>query len=654
MKTIIAVGIILIIAIIIILIVTCGIVDSCMINHTITHMDKYDSLLPVLDDDMPDNIFAWTFREALHNAGYTIACGMVGGPLTLLYKYKETDHRFISFMTRDERTAGFIANGTCRPGVSGPKAFAFGTTGPGSTNLATPMGEAFMENIPSLYIVADIGASDGVTVTNINNRWIQDIEPENLFAGLAKKIYRLERSKINDGTVLQEMYEAMNESRSYPAGPLVLVVTSGSLDTPYDYNHEQTQIFNRLRDPVQQVFPIDRSLTTTTIDHLASTLKRSSKPLVLIGAGCHDHMHTIMSHLKRIRLPYIVSLPVAGFADDNDPLCARIMGHMGTYTGNMTSLNTDWVCGIGTSFDFYQVVNDETVFPNARGNIYSINRTPESYKIDFLSGYIRGDVSLFTDLAMMIEEPLNTSEWISEINNYRIHDDKKIMDHYFNNRKYHTYGSIAQQLQHFIDSNSHKKIYICTDVGVNQCVIPQLLKFRPHTHLISPYKFASMGSSFGNAIGISIADPDAIVIVTSGDGGFLLNQNDLITIHEIDMLYGLCKNMFTIVFDNSGLGLISQEVTSKGLPDFKYANSYITTVNWKYLMKASHLACNLITHRRQKIIFKSKLINVIMLEHDIHYAPFVSTLISLDKMQYNAGGMYDKYTAHRIREQLYH
>lgn len=652
-------------------------------NQPINQTKKFtcNDLLPMPNDGVPSTQFACILLEALYVAGWRYAFGIPGTCGLYLFKHLESNPKWQTYLVRNERNAGFIANGTARASCYSPRKLSFAfAAGPGATNLVTAVADSMADNQPALYIITDIESdipSGNITETN---RIIRFIEPEAIFGGVAKLIFRITEEAVSDGSVLEGIFGAMQRAYSEPAGPLILVCCNGSLDAEAGPLLSGVNIFENLfvdrsiyvqcqieyPDPItglwvpdkwnQMMSQFETQCNEQVIDmcYVNNTLSCANKPIVVLGLGCKFMIHKILKHLRKLNLPYILTLPMAGFATLEDPLYAQQMGHTATYVGNKTVQYADWVLCVGTSLNQYQVVDDCQCFANA-DVIISLNKHPELYSTPQVTNYLIGDVCE----VLRIEARYSGFEkWIQKIKKWRVKSNLKLQPVYYKKSPFLQYGVLIGYVQTLVDKylqHSQSNCIICTDSGMHQPLITSLFNFKSDRYkLVTSHKFAPNGCGLGTAMGCALQDPQNLVVLFTGDTGITLAQSDLITIKEAGI-----HNLLIIMFENSGAALVAEETHSLNLPPIRNANGYIYSPMWKglfdsALLKYHFLLSNKLSYLNDKFekisseLLKSTQIVLCLMEHDTLYSPFVKFGTNLLDMNYYPGGAHPKFTQCRI------
>jgi len=652
------------------------------------------------DYDIPKNNFSHLLLKAFKKIGVVGTCGIPGTGLA--YFYNQVDNDDFNFLVRHEQNGGFIASGSVRGSLEDKRKIllTYATTGPGTTNLSTPVADSMKDKIPSIFLVSDIGSDKPFYIKNcddyivspslIQNRQIQDVEPEAILGRIAKEVIRINPTNVNNATCFDILYKGIQSAFSYPQGPLVIVVSVPTFNLNIDNvrmkleksidnldNLFVSDIGIQLRNPIKTHDPISGLYLKGVDDKLMKDFTLSSskkirntsflevsfqgkrKPLIIIGWGAREYARKISEHCKKLGIPFGTTLPLADIASKDEPLYINRPGHLGTYEGNMALYNCDWFLGIGMSFSYWQVVSDskEKTFNNAT-NVISLNKYPWLTNVQYITDYIIEDASTFLNFnpKQRHNESIN-QEWYDLINEWKREGDIKLEPVIFTKNKLLNYGYIYTKIQdmmdRFIRNNSQSKVWIVVDATTSSPYAASLLNFRDERYrFVCQGSFGPVGGSLGTSIGIAKTREEDLVICISGDAGTILSCEDLITIKEANL-----KNIILLTFENSGLGFIQQEFDSFKANPLKNANGYKETPNWYHLMNSSRLDNKIITYENRKELsefvnqnmMNKSLILVLVVEYDVYYSPLVDVNTRQIDMKYYIPGNNIKFDKKRAK-----
>ena len=439
-----------------------------------------------------------------------------------------------TIVNRHEQFSGFSAEGYSR--VSNSIGCVITTSGPGLTNIITPLQDAYSDGIALLAI------SGQVSVDKLGSSAFQECDataltkPCTKYNKLVKNIFELEQS-------LDLAIEFAMKDRK---GPVHLDICSNvfSEELYYDDNikhYKQKQTIKNM-DYIQ----------TKAFYDIFDAIKKAKKPVLIVGQGASKYYKNVRNFINKFNLPTTTTLHGLGIIDENDKYALEMLGMHGSYTANNAIQQADLIIGLGYRFDDRTIGNINLYGLNAKNNFGIIHIDISPDKIDEVKKIVNPTYSLLMDCNDFINKIIE----ISDITNFK-NFNKQWIEHLnllkekypFKNKKSMSIPYIIKKLS---DKLASKDNYIiCSGVGVHQMNIAQHFKWKyPNTFLTSGSQ-GSMGSCLGFGIGAQIAQPEKMIICIDGDGSFMMSCNDLMTVVE----YNLPIKIF--VMDNENLGMVS-------------------------------------------------------------------------------------------------
>ena len=668
---------------------------KCCVSSDIAKANKF--LTPPVPVVPPQN-FCYYLKLLLEKLDVKGAVGIPGTSTLSFYEQIENDPAWArSFITHHEMNSGFLADGSVRGSKFGERNFflSFATTGPGSTNIATPVADSISDSIPAIHLVNDNGAPDLQDVYNVNhNRNIQNIPPENIFGGIAKCIFRMTVSNIQDGSVIQGAVESFQKAFSYPQGALILVLTAGSGNYVPTLSESEVLLQNIQNMPSlfkspegielkpEFVIPAPNPVSGYLVpgvwdkmiagfnqlygglvvsgspfDFLNQTLQGKTKPLVIFGVGAETHLSTLVKFFTQTaKIPHIVTLPLMGYIRP-DPYAIGRCGHTAEYQGNLAAYYCDWVLCIGNSFNTYSVPSDTPAnnFAHA-SHVISWNLYPQLTDVPFATNYIIGDASEV--LNWLPIDQGGYDPWIQQISAWKAEGDALLQPVFYKKSPFLQYGTVFSVVQkiadRFLQQFPARRVWLVSGVGLHQPLGCSLFIFRDDRYkFVTGGKLGAVGGGLGIAMGVAMANPQDLVILYCGDTGFQLASPDWISLTESGI-----KNMVIFVFENSGIGLIEEEDAEQESGNLLYANGFKNTADWKSLFSGNlfhyclwtdnHQNTEAIVHNITRHFFKNVFVALCVVEYDIYYSPLVGLGDSFLDMQYFPGTNNTEFQRKRI------
>lgn len=490
------------------------------------------------------------FNEMMLRHGVKHIFGYPGGTILPVFDaiYKSPHFNFI--LPRHEQGAGHMAEGYAR--ASGKVGVVLVTSGPGATNVVTPMQDALMDGTPMVVFCGQVPTSligsdafqeaDTIGITRACTKW-------NV---LVRDIAELPR-RIN------EAFEIAITGRPGP----VLVdlpkdVTGGVLSRPI---------------PVSSTLPTHPSAATIAARELSrkqqeASIKRSAdliniskKPVIYAGQGMvstPDGPKLLKELADKASIPVTTTLQGLGAFDELDDKSLHMLGMHGSAYANMAIQEADLIIALGARFDDRITGNLSKFAPAAkaaaavgRGGIIHFEIMPKNInKVVQATEAVEGDV--ITNLAQLIphvnacpERP----EWFGQINDWKQRFPWAYEKEGVNGLiKPQTIMATLSKLTEPIKQNT----VITTGVGQHQMWAAQHYRWRHPRTMITSGGLGTMGYGLPAAIGAKVARPDALVIDIDGDASFSMTLTELSTAAEFNI------GVKILVLNNEEQGMVTQ------------------------------------------------------------------------------------------------
>lgn len=466
------------------------------------------------------------FFEMLRKENVDTIFGYPGGSILKLYELLDDINFLKHILVRHEQGATHMAKGyAC---VTGKPGVVLVTSGPGATNTVTGIADAYMDSIPMVVFTGQ------VPTKLIGNDAFQEADIIGITRPITKHNF-LVRDVKDLALIIRKAFYIASSGRPGP----VLV------DIPKDVINDVTEFYYPEKIEIRGYKPNYKGHINQT-KKAAQMIENAKKPLLYIGGGViiSNGERELQILAKENGLPVTMTLMGLGAFPGTDPLSLGMLGMHGTYTANMAMQNCDLLVAIGARFDDRVTGNVSKFSPNS----YKIHIDIDPAAIDknvIIDLPIVGDAKhIIAELAAEINNKPKIDDWMQQINKWQtdcpLHyekDDGKLRTEY-----------IIEKLSEKTDGNA----IIVTDVGQHQMWTAQYYKFNyPHTHITSG-GLGTMGVSVPAAIGVSFANPNRPVFSISGDGGFQMNIQELITAAAYK-----CNVKF-IIINNNNLGMVRQ------------------------------------------------------------------------------------------------
>ncbi len=463
------------------------------------------------------------FVKALENEGVRYIFGVPGEEnIDFLEAVRKSDQlEFV--LTRHEQGAGFMADVHGR--LTGKAAVCLATIGPGATNLMTPVADAYLDRAP---LVALTGQAE---LSRMHKESHQYIDVVKMFEPVTKW-----NTQITSPEMLAEaVRKAFKVAEAEKPGSTHLELPEDVAQSPA--TSERLFEVNRVRRPTG-----DHKAVTMAIDLLA----KAKRPLVIAGNGAIRKRAT--AQLRRF-------LDLTGI-----PCCNTFMGKGAAgirYAHNLYTIGlqsrdhvtcaieeADLIVTVG-----YDIVEYAPKFWNPDGSKTVVH-------LDFLEAevdqYYNPAVEVVGDLAGTLWE---INERIGDLpetdrGSWALKHRERILADIHEHDDSTAYPFKPQKILHEIRSVLDAEDILISDVGAHKMWIARMyLVYHPNTCLISN-GFATMGIAVPGGIAAKLIYPERKVMTISGDGGFMMNAQ------ELETAVRLGTNTVNLIWTDGTFGLI--------------------------------------------------------------------------------------------------
>jgi acetolactate synthase-1/2/3 large subunit len=443
-----------------------------------------------------------------------------------------------------------MAEGYAR--ASGKPGVVLVTSGPGATNVVTPMQDALMDGTPLVVFCGQVPTvkigsdafqeADTIGITRACTKW-------NV---MVKNIAELPR-RIN------EAFEIATTGRPGP----VLVdlpsdVTGGILTRPIPMT---SSLPTHPSAATMAAKDLSRKQLETSIRRSADLINMAKKPVVYAGQGMvsvPEGPKLLKELSEKAKIPVTTTLQGLGAYDELDEKSLHMLGMHGSAYANMAMQEADLIIALGARFDDRITGKIEEFAPAAkaaaaegRGGILHFEIMPKNInKVVQATEAVEGDVvTNLAQLLPLVKEVPERPEWFSQIKQWKERFP-------FAYEKEGENGLIKPQtvmetLSNLTADIKHETI-ITTGVGQHQMWVAQHYRWRHPRTMITSGGLGTMGYGLPAAIGAKVARPDALVIDVDGDSSFSMTLTELSTAAEFNIG---CK---IIILNNEEQGMVTQ------------------------------------------------------------------------------------------------
>lgn len=497
--------------------------------------------------------------DVLIQHGTTDAFGIPGAVLLdLLYAMQQRSPEITPHLCYHEQGAGFAASGYAQS--SGKLGVAYGTRGPGFTNLVTPIADAYADSIPVLFITSHTSA---VPSSDMRIQVNQEIDTCRMVEGITKYAKRIDSiEELN-----QYVYEACRIALQGRRGPVFLDIASKLWNAVVP----EESCISKMEKP-------ERSISAEDLAAIEVAINTSKRPILLIGDGINqsnlsDELNALVN---KWQIPVLSSRYAHHTIAKND-LYFGYIGCFGLRYANFILSKTDLIISLGNRLNF--PINSKSYghFPQQAKFIrFDIDEAEFGRDIPNALN-IHADLKDALDVLNQRHWSVRPfDEWLQVCETLRCELTDADMD------------GVPTMIEHLLRQLPEYTTVI-NDVGNNEFWVSRACVKAAHAGKVLYSKnFASMGNALPKAIGAYYATRKP-VICFMGDQGFQLNSQELQTIAQNNL------PVLIVVMNNHISGMIRDKEKAKyesflhstkesgyGVPDLKklaevsglcYANS---------------------------------------------------------------------------------
>lgn len=458
------------------------------------------------------------FVRCLENEGVRYIFGLPGEEnLDLLDSLSRSAIRFVP--TRHEQGAAFMADVYGR--LTGKAGVCLSTLGPGATNLATGIADANLDHAPLVAITAQAG------LERVHKESHQYADMVDAFRPLTKWNARIERA----ASIPEVVRKAFKISQTEKPGAC-------HIEYPEDIAKEACEGVPLNPDSPRRGSPDERSLVRA-----AGLIDRSERPIILAGNGVirGEGSEALLKFSKRSKIPVANTFMGKGAVSADYELSLLSIGLQAHDYVSFGFDQADLIVAVGYDLVEYSPLQ------------WNREKKKKIIHIDFLPAEVDEYYQPAVEITGDIREALRMlSEKVS-----REHDTKPaetlrktILEVSRNGSRDRSFPMNPDRILHELREAMDPGDILISDVGIHKLLIARHYQaFLPNTVIISN-GFAAMGIALPGAIAAKLIYPERRVVSVSGDGGFLMN------FQEMETLVRLGIPVVNLVFRDNGFGLI--------------------------------------------------------------------------------------------------
>jgi acetolactate synthase-1/2/3 large subunit len=498
---------------------------------------------------------AQSLVNALEAAGVDVMFGIPGGAILPAYD-PIFDSKIRHILVRHEQGAGHAATGYAQ--ATGRVGVCIATSGPGATNLVTPLADAQMDSVPVVAITGQVPSAA------IGTDAFQEADIRGITMPFTKHNYLI----TDPADIPRAIAEAFHIASTGRPGAVLVDISKDALQKETTFNYPKNVSlagYNPVVEPKSEA-----------IRDAAALITQSKKPVLYVGGGVikANAAKELMQLAEITGVPVVTTLMARGAFPDSHKQHLGMPGMHGTVAAVTALQKADLLITLGARFDDRVTGKLSTFAPNAK--IIHADIDPAE-----IGKNRHADVALIGDLknilialnpvtkAALAKESQDLTPWLNEVYGWRtkfpLGYDKP------------SDGSVSPQyVIERIGKISGPDTIFTAGVGQHQMWASQFIGYeKPRTWLNSG-GLGTMGYAVPAAMGAKVGAPDTTVWAIDGDGCFQMTNQELVTcaLNNIPIKVA--------VINNESLGMVRQwqtlfynqrysntDLHSKRVPDFK-------------------------------------------------------------------------------------
>jgi acetolactate synthase-1/2/3 large subunit len=484
--------------------------------------------------------------QAIADEGVSAIFGYSGGAVLPTYdavflyneaQVREGRRQLPLIVPANEQAAGFMAAGYARS--TGQVGVALVTSGPGATNMVTPVRDCMADSIPMVVVCGQVPRAA------IGSDAFQEAPIAAVMGAVAKHVFLVTEPEKLEG-IIRAAFELARTGRP---GPVVV-------DIPKDVQNWRGVFAGKGTAASIGVYQkrmrevTSRRIPDAQLQSFFALLTKARRPLIYAGGGVvHAGASPELREFAEVMgIPVVTTLMGIGVVDTHAPLSMRMLGMHGTAFANYAVQDCDFLITLGARFDDRVAGNPVKFAPKARCIAQFDIDPAEINKVKPVAWHHIGDLkdslrSLVAQARKLDSRP-DLAAWHAELaalkRDYPMDFDR---------------GSELVQPYYVIEEINRLtkgEAIISTGVGQHQMWAAQYFDFCEPRQWLTSGSMGTMGFGLPAALGAQVANPDRLVIDIDGDASIRMNIGELETATTYSLPVKIC------VLNNIGDGMVRQ------------------------------------------------------------------------------------------------
>lgn len=398
------------------------------------------------------------------------------------------------------------------------------TTGPGGTNTLTGLTASWLDSIPVLYISGQVKTADLKIKRKVRQMGFQEVDIVHLVQSITKYAVTI----TDPQTIKYHLQKAVHLAKTGRPGPTWI-------DIPLDLQAAEIDP-DKLRDydPKQDEKP--KNPPTLLVKHAIDMLNKAKRPVVLVGngvrlAGAYTQFLEFVEHMK---IPVLTTWKALDFLAEDHPLYAGRPGAVGQRGANFAQQTADVILILGARLDLGQTAyNHKNFAPMAKKIMVDVDPQEITKMETEIHLAIPTDAKFFMDELLKNKNRLQVAPapWLKQCQTWK----KKypvILKEYWNQKKFVNDYVLLKVLS---DQMTKNDLLVPGSSGACSERTMQAFEVKKGMRVLNSQALGSMGFGLSMAIGACIASGEQRTISIEGDGGFIMNVQELELVRRMNL-----------------------------------------------------------------------------------------------------------------------
>jgi acetolactate synthase-1/2/3 large subunit len=497
----------------------------------------------------------------LEQQGVDTVFGLPGGAILPVYD-PLLDSSIRHILVRHEQGAGHMAEGyamaTGRPGV------AIVTSGPGATNIVTPIGNAHMDSTPIVVITGQVATG------SIGTDAFQECDITGITMGITKHNFLVQSAQ----ELPRAVAAAFHLATTGRPGPVLI-------DVPKDVSQSKMEWWypSTVEEFDLPGYRPEVVLDEGAIARAVELISQSQRPVLYVGGGTLKSKASLelLAFAERTNMPVVTTLMARGAFPDSHDLHLGMPGMHGMYSAVTAIQRCDLLISLGARFDDRVTGKISTFAANAK--VIHVDIDPAEF-----NKVRRADVAIQSNVAAVLRAldassamPKSLDVWWKELHGWQEQYPLAFAEPELSGplRPQHVIESIAKRAE--------PGTIVTAGVGQHQMWAAQHWKFEEPGTFINSGGAGTMGFGVPAAIGAKVGRPDKTVWCIDGDGCFQMTAQEMVTARSQGIPIKVA------ILNNANLGMVRQ--WQEMFYDERYSQVYLSADLPDYVKWAEAMGC---------------------------------------------------------------